>query len=90
MLALTSCRDTSKDWVKEGKFETYTARIGIDGMGRKLALNDKNGAWLLAQDYQNDGRFDMIDLKDSPKGHQFEKLANLITLEKIYAEIKKQ
>ncbi|MEK6800592.1 MAG: hypothetical protein AABY10_05215 [Nanoarchaeota archaeon] len=78
------------DFVKEGTYEGYQARIGIDGIARGVAIMVDDYCGLSAKDYNKDGRFDEIHLNRLPKGHPLEKLASPTELEKVYSAIEKQ
>lgn|SRR3989344_7373253 len=70
------------------KVQTWSQK----GMERGLVLYDENASSykenrLYAKDMDNDGRFDVIDLKAVERGHRFESLANLDSLEAAYAEV---
>lgn len=87
---LIGCGNNNHYFSKESKYKEYIAKAGVEGRGRFLIIADGEqcGAnFLRADDYNNDGRFDKIQLEFLPKGNPIEKLANLDKLEEIYKEV---
>ena len=89
---LGGCRDDSQDFEKIGTIEgKYRATIGINGNGRRVSIGDKDsGRFMYAEDFENDGRLDKLQLIDIPKGSPIEKYASLEAMERVYQEVKNQ
>lgn len=76
--------------------EGYNVSVEINKIGRKIMIEPRKqpgiliGPGMYAIDFDNDGRFDEIYLRDLPKGHVLEQKANLAELEKMYQKALEQ
>jgi len=86
------CRDNRQDFTKRGIIDNqYNATISINGNGRCINIHDKDSnGYMIAQDLENDGRFDNLDLVRIPKGSSIENYASFEKLEDEYQKIKNQ
>lgn len=90
ILSLTSCVDDSENFEKKGEFREFDAVVGIDAMGRRITLYDKESQfseYIKARDFENDGRFDVIVLNSLSIGNPLEKYTYLDSLEIAYEEV---
>ncbi len=86
--SLTGCAPPKHITVYEG----YNVRMDRGKSVTSLVINDEHG-FLEAIDYNNDGRYERINLSnDLPLGHPFEKYANIQSMkeinDKVLSEVK--
>jgi len=87
-IGIKSCQPVIQ---KQGTFENFYVSAFDRGDSRYIRLSDskKITGSLVAEDFENDGRFDRIWLFDVPKGHPLEQYVSLDKLESIYRYITK-
>jgi len=82
-----------RDIFKEANYQTYAGEARENKFYRKLLLRDardekrSGSSCIVAQDFNNDGRFDDIRLFGVPKGNSLEQYVNLEKLEDAYQAI---
>jgi hypothetical protein len=89
--ALAGCSKNPEHFTKKFDYKGYNAWIEHKNNGRKITLIEKTkdfykpAVW--AQDNENDGRWDRLELVDVPKGHPLEEYASFEKLEQAYQAV---
>ena len=89
--ALVGCSKNPDNFVEKADYKGYTAWIEHKNNGRKVTLVEKtNGLYkptVLAHDRENDGRWDILESWNVPKGHPLEEYMSFEKLEQAYQAI---
>lgn len=85
-VSIIGCQDRDKNFHKEGHFRDFYLSVSFSGGERTVFLSsDSLGKeYFIAKDYNEDSRFDRIDLFNLPKGHPLEAYVSLDSLEMAY------